>query len=305
MDLYAFGHVSTGRILHLKDPFPAPDGYGEVTQDLENHSGEALGSALVAQRLGLSVHLEGNWIGDNQPCRRTLEFLTRRGLDTSGLRVEPGYPGVQELVITDGDTRTVFGRYCDLLFTTPQWDMPRLERMQGARMAIVDPSFGAAAQAVIDHAHTLAIPLVSSDAALASPLCAAASALVISNEFLHREHPDCVHGSQAREALFQRYLESCPGLVVFTSGSGEIRFGRQEMTDSVKPRKVEVIDSAGAGDSFRGALAYALLQGWEDRRCVEFAAAVAALVCTTTPGCLHSPTLSEVKAFEAIGPSVA
>lgn len=305
MDLYAFGHVSTGRILHLKDPFPTPDGYGEVTKDLENHSGEALGSALVAHRLGLSVRLEGNWIGDNPPCRRTLDFLTRRGLDTSGLRVEPGYPGVQELVITDGDTRTVFGRYCDLLFTTPQWEEPCLERMQGARMAIVDPSFGAATQAVIEHASALAIPLVASDAALASPLCAAASALVLSNEFLRREHPGCVNEGKAREALFQLYLERCPGLVVLTSGSGEIRFGRKGMTDSVKPRRVPVVDSAGAGDSFRGALAYALLQGWEDRRCVQFAAAVAALVCTTTPGCLNSPTLAEVELFLAEVPSVA
>jgi sugar/nucleoside kinase (ribokinase family) len=304
MDIYAFGHVSTGRILHLKDSFPAPDGYGEVTRDLENHSGEALGSALVAHRLGLDVRLEGNWIGDNPPCRRTLEFLTNRGLDTSGLRVEPGYPGVQELVITDGETRTVFGRYCDLLFTTPQWDMPELERIQGARIAIVDPSFGAATQTVIDHTRSLSIPLVTSDAALESPLCAAATVLVISNEFLHREHPDCVAMGAAREALFLRYLERCPGLVVFTSGSGEVRFGRQTMTDSVKPRKVEVVDSAGAGDSFRGALAYALLQGWNDRRAVEFAAAVAALVCTTTPGCLHSPTLAEVQTFLATGPTV-
>lgn len=299
MDLYAFGHVSTGRILHLKDGFPAPDGYGEVTQDLENHSGEALGSALVAHRLGLAVRLEGNWIGDNPPCRRTLEFLTARGLDTSGLRVEPGYSGVQELVITDGGTRTVFGRYCDLLFTTPQWDMPRLERMQGARMAIVDPSFGPATQAVIDHTRALGIPLVTSDAGLESPLCAAASACLISNEFLHHEHPGCVPEGQAREALFQRYLERCPGLVVFTSGSGEIRFGRMDMADSITPHKIEVVDSAGAGDSFRGALAYALLQGWEDRRCVEFAAAVAALVCTTTPGCLNSPTLAQVENFLA------
>lgn len=304
MDLYAFGHVSTGRILHLKDAFPAPDGYGEVTRDLENHSGEALGSALVAQRLGLAVRLEGNWIGDTPPCRRTLEFLTARGLDTSGLRIEPGYPGVQELVITDGGTRTVFGRYCDLLFTTPQWDMPSLERMQGARMAIVDPSFGPATQAVIEHARTLGIPLVTSDAPLESELAASASVLVISNEFLHREHPDCVAMGAAREALFLRYLERCPGLVVFTSGSGEVRFGRKTMTDSVSPRKVEVLDSAGAGDSFRGALAYALLQSWEDRRSVEFASAVAALVCTTTPGCLHSPTLAEVEAFLASTPSV-
>ena len=42
----------------------------------------------------------------------------------------------QEIVITDGHTRTVFGRYCDLLFTTPQWDMPSVERMRWARWAV-------------------------------------------------------------------------------------------------------------------------------------------------------------------------
>jgi len=40
-------------------------------------------------------------------------------------------------VIADGRSRTVFGRYCDLLFTTPQWDMPTIDRLRGARAAVV------------------------------------------------------------------------------------------------------------------------------------------------------------------------
>ena len=89
-DVYCFGHVSTGVILRLKDRFPQPDGYGEVVQTLENHSGEATGSALVLARLGVSVTLEGNWIGDTPQCRRTLEFLRSRGIDCSGLAGKPG-----------------------------------------------------------------------------------------------------------------------------------------------------------------------------------------------------------------------
>lgn len=90
VDVYCFGHVSTGRILRLRDAYPAADGYGEVVENLENHAGEATGSALVLARLGLRVRLEGNWIGDNEPCRRTLAFLESRGIDVSGLRVKPG-----------------------------------------------------------------------------------------------------------------------------------------------------------------------------------------------------------------------
>src|SRR5512133_2455176 len=141
-DVYCFGHVSTGVILRLKDRFPAPDGYGEVVETLENHSGEATGSALVLARLGAEVAIEGNWIGDTPQCRRTLEFLCSRGIDCSGLAVKPGYAGVNEIVVSDGESRTVFGRYCDLLFTTPQWEPPSVERIRAARIVCVDPAFG-------------------------------------------------------------------------------------------------------------------------------------------------------------------
>lgn len=302
MDVYCFGHVSTGRILRLRDAYPAADGYGEVLEDLENHSGEATGSALVLARLGMRVRLEGNWIGDNEPCRRTLAFLESRGIDVSGLRVKPGYAGVQEIVIADGHTRTVFGRYCDLLFTTPQWDMPSVERMRQARCAIVDPAFGAATLAVAGCAANLGIPLATCDTAPDGELAHLASILVVSNEFLAREFPGTERPGEAREALFRRYLETCPGLVVFTSGSGTLRFGRAgKDLGGIEPFAVKVVDSAGAGDSFRGGLAWAAMQGMKDGDAVRFAAAVAGLVCTTTPGCLHPPTLEQVETLLARG----
>lgn len=300
MDIYAFGHVSTGRILRLRDPFPAADGYGEVIEDLENHSGEATGSALVLAALGCSVRLEGNWIGDNEPCRRTLEFLGSRGIDVSGLRVEPGYAGVQELVIADGHSRTVFGRYCDLLFTARQWDMPELERMRGAKLAIVDPAFGEATLRVARAAAELGIPLATCDTEPEGELARRSAILAVSNEYLRRAFPGTDVEGEAREALFERYLRSCPGLVVFTSGSGAIRYGRATTeTGTIEPFRVEVVDSAGAGDSFRGGLAWALLDRRTDRDAVRFAAAVAGLVCTTTPGCVHPPKREQVEALLA------
>ncbi len=296
MDVYCFGHVSTGRLLRLKDAFPSADGYGEVVEDLENHSGEATGTSLVLARLGLDVRLEGNWIGDNEPCRRTLAFLASRGLDVSGLRVEPGYAGVQELVIADGHSRTVFGRYCDLLFTTRQWDLPTVERLRGARVAVVDPAFGEATLRVARAARELDIPLAACDAGPDTELARTAAILAISNEFLRREFPGTELEGDTREALFHRYLQACPGLVVFTSGAGRLRYGRAAGENGwIEPFRVDVVDSAGAGDSFRGGLVWGVLQGWDDRRTVRFAAAVAARICTTTPGCLFPPSLQEIE----------
>jgi len=60
---------------------------------------------------------------------------------------------------------------------------------------------------------------------------------------------------------------------------------------------LEVIDSAGAGDSFRAGVIYELLQQWGDEQTIQCAAAVAGLVCASFPGVLNSPTHAEVMQF--------
>lgn len=310
-DVYCFGHVSTGVILRLKGCYPAPDGYAEVAETLENHSGEATGSALVLARLGASVAIEGNWIGDTPACRRTVAFLRSRGIDVSGLVVKPGYPGVNEVVVSDGDSRTIFGRYVDLLFTTPQWEPPSLERIRAAKIVCVDPAFGETTLAVARAARAAGLPLVTCDARHDSPLGALADVNAVSGELIEREYPAAMRSEDERARLFEAYLETAPGLVVFTAGSRPAWFGRGRRCAAapgrvapgerheMPPFSVEVVDSAGAGDSFRGGLIYGLLRGWSDADTLRFASAVAALICTTAPGCVHPPTLAQVQDFLA------
>jgi len=247
------------------------------------------------------VTLEGNWIGDTPACRRTLEFLRSRGIDVSGLVVKPGYAGVNEIVVSDGDTRTVFGRYVDLLFTTPQWEPPSAKRIRAAKFVCVDPFFGETTLLVARTAHAAGLPVVTCDTRADSPLAALASVVVISNEFLRREYPAAVPMGPAREQLFADYLARVPGLVVFTDGSRPAWFGRGAggTRHEQPPFPVDVVDSAGAGDSFRGGLIYGLLRGWSDAESVRFASAIAALICTTAPGCVHPPSLAQVRDFLA------
>ncbi len=306
-DVYLYGHVSTGVIVRIQGKFPQPDGYGEIVETLENHCGEATGSAIVLARLGASVVLEGNWIGDTPACRRTLAFLESRGIDCTGLIVKPGYQGVNEITISDGESRTVFGRYGDLLGTTRQWEMPNLARIEQARVVCVDPSFGEATLATARAAREAGIPLVSSDAPYESELAALADVVAISGELMARDYPEALESEAAREELFEQYLERCAGLVVFTAGSRPLWYARGRAgrpasgralpgeRRELSPTQVEIVDSAGAGDSFRAGLIYGLLQDWSDDELVRFASALASLVCTTTPGCVNPPTLEQVR----------
>ena len=270
-DVYLFGHVSTGIIVRIQGCFPEPDGYGEIVETLENHCGEATGSALVLACLGTSVVLEGNWSGDTPACRGTIAFLESSGIDCSGLIVKPGYQGVNEITISDGESRTVFGRYGDLLFTTPQWEMPNLARIEEARVVCVDPSFGEATLAVARIAKAVGKPLVTSDAPFDSELSSLADAVVISGELMARDYPEAPRSENEREKLFEKYLDRCPGLVIFTAGSRPLWYARGREGSSapgrvppgerrqMSPIPVEIVDSAGAGDSFRGGLIYGTL----------------------------------------------
>jgi sugar/nucleoside kinase (ribokinase family) len=116
---------------------------------------------------------------------------------------------------------------------------------------------------------------------------------VISGEFRGREYPqaDLVE-------LFKEYQQRAQGLVVFTVGSEDILYARPgQPIQRCKPYSVKVIDSAGAGDSFRAGVAYGLLHRWPDAEIMTFASAVAGMVCASFPGVLNSPSLPEVQEF--------
>jgi sugar/nucleoside kinase (ribokinase family) len=290
-DVYCFGHVSVGKIYRIRGDYPEANGYAEIVESLDNYCGEATGTALVLKRLGLSVVLEGNWLGDNEAGRQALRVLSERGIDCSGLKIQPDYEGVNEVVISDGKTRTVFGRYIDLLFTTKQWEDPRADRIAESRIACIDPTFGESTDRAARLAASSDIPIVSSDARPDSVLTRVASAMVVSPELLRRDFPN-----DDWERVFDDYLRECPGLVVFTFGSEPLWYGRRERR-TMRPFRVEAVDSAGAGDAFRAGVAYGILHGWDDERALRFACAVAALACATTPGVVNSPTLAEVETF--------
>ena len=120
------------------------------------------------------------------------------------------------------------------------------------------------------------------------------AAASVSHELRDQAYPGCDH----RE-LFGQYQEHCRGLVVFTFGCDPLWFARPGGTlGTFQPYRVEPVDTTGAGDSFRAAIAYGILKGWDDVSTIDFASAVAACVCMTAPHALNAPGLAEIVAFQ-------
>jgi len=292
-DVYAYGVIASSELHLLSMSFPPPDGYAEIAETHFMTGGEALNSAIVLSRLGLSVQLDGNWIGDTPAGERLLATIRRYGIDIQRLKVKKGFAGVREIVFSDEHSRTIFGNYVELLSTTRKWNIPNKADLVKARIVCVDPPFQAESVQVGAYAVELGIPFVSIDCPYDQSLSSAASAVIISGEFRSRVYPQ-VEISE----LFIEYQQRAQGLVVFTAGDGAILYGRRGFpVMQFKSYPVKVIDSAGAGDSFRAGIIYAMLKKWSDHKTIQYASAVAGMVCESFPGVLNSPTHTEVMQF--------
>jgi sugar/nucleoside kinase (ribokinase family) len=293
VDVYAYGVISSSTLHLLRQSFPSPDGYAEIAQTYPMTGGEALNSSIVLSRLGMRVLLDGNWIGDTADGRRLLERIQTYAIDTRLLTLMEGYEGVREIVFSDEHTRTIFGNYIDLLTTTRKWNIPRKEDVQQAQIVCVDPPFGEESVLVGQFSAELGIPFVSIDCAYDHELATNAEVVIVSGEFRDREYPQA-----DLRSLFCAYQQRAQGMVVFTVGADTILYARNgEPVKQFKPYPVKVIDSAGAGDSFRAGILYGLLKKWDDDETIRYASAVAALVCASFPGVLNSPTPAEVTQF--------
>lgn len=292
-DVYAYGVIAASELHLLNMPFPAPDGYAEIAESHFMTGGEALNSAIVLSRLGLSVQLDGNWIGDTPAGERLLATIRGYAIDARRLAVQQGFAGVREIVFSDERSRTIFGNYVDLLSTTRKWNIPQKDDVARARMVCVDPPFGAESALVGAYAVELGVPFVSIDCPYDHELSTAAAAVIISGEFRRRAYPQA-----ELSELFAEYQQRAQGLVVFTVGDDAVLYGRRgQPIQQFKPYPVKVIDSAGAGDSFRAGVIYGMLQQWQDDQTIQYAAAVAGMVCASFPGVLNSPTHAEVMQF--------
>ncbi|MDO9085068.1 MAG: carbohydrate kinase family protein [Anaerolineaceae bacterium] len=284
-DVYAYGVISSSELHLLSMPFPMPDAYAEIAQSHFMTGGEALNSAIVLSRLGLQVQLDGNWIGDTPVGERLLAIIQQHQIDTKRLQVKKGFSGVREIVFSDEQSRTIFGNYIDLLNSTRKWNIPQKADIAKAKMVCVDPPFKTESSLVAEYAIELGIPFVSIDCPFDQPLAYTATAVIISGEFRNREYPDI-----DLPDLFTEYHQRAQGLVVLTAGDDEILYGRKGMPIMrFKPYRVKVIDSAGAGDSFRAGVIYGMLNKWSDEQTIQYASAMAAMVCASFPGVLNSP----------------
>jgi sugar/nucleoside kinase (ribokinase family) len=277
-------------IHQLKAKFPSADGYQEITHTFVMPGGEAANGAIVLSNLGVSVTLDGPFLGD-ATAEPLLAYLQKRGVDCSLLHHHPGFPGWRDIVFCDGDTRTVFGWFVDYLFGGSKlWNKPNEQAIKSARCVALDPFFGDESQEVAKLCLKHHKDYVTIDSRFDTVIAQGARAIVCSKEFLDREYPGI-----EPQALLKQYQSNCAGLIIFTFGSRPVLFASAGSSiQTFQPYAITVVDTLAAGDTFRAGVVYGILKGWSDLEVVRFASATAAVSCLRFPSVYEPPTLAEI-----------
>ena len=293
-DAYLFGQILGTHSFLLRGGFLQPDAYSEIDAQYFLPGGETGTACTVLSSLGVNVRMAGTHIG-TKVAPMLKEFYKDKTVDLSPLHYTED-DGVMDYVVIAGLVRSPMGRFQTLFSDgTRWWNIPREEDIAGCRAVAIDPFFREESDKVAEICMKLGIPYVTIDSPHDTYLHQHAAVNVVSGECLHNHY----HGADKLEVMKQ-LQETAEGLVIITSGGGEMLYGRKgEEIKRMKPFDVEVRSTLGAGDTYKAGCVYALLQGMQDEELVRFASACSGIAISRFPLPLNPPTLAEVNALIA------
>ena len=292
-DVYLFGQILGTHSFLLKDGFLQPDAYAEIGAQYFLPGGETGTAATVLDALGVSVRMDGTWIG-TEVMPMLQAFYRGKQVDLAPLHIWKDDPGVMDYVVIAGLVRSPMGRFQTLFSTGKRWwNIPQEKDIAGCKAAAIDPFFGNESLLAMEICQRHGIPYVTIDSPHDSPLHQHAAVNVVSKECTGQHYAD-----MEPEAVMERMMETASGLTILTQGGGDMLYGRKDETlHRMKPFSVKVKSTLGAGDTFKAGCVYGLLHRMADEELVRFASACSAVAISRFPLPLHPPKMEEVQAL--------
>ena len=292
-DVYLFGQILGTHSFLLRDGFLQPDEYSEIGEHYFLPGGETGTAATVLDSLGVSVRMDGTWIGtDVAPMLK--DFYAGKKVDLSSLNFISDDPGVMDYVVIAGLVRSPMGRFQTLFATGKRWwNIPKEEDLAGCKAAAIDPFFREETLQAAKLCLARGIPYVTIDSPHDSFLHKNAAVNVVSKECTSE-----YYAGMAAEDIMALMQQEAGGLTIITQGGGDMLYGRKgQEIRRMKPFPVEVRSTLGAGDTFKAGCVYGLLHGMSDDDLVRFASACSGIAISQFPLPLDPPKLKEVEAF--------
>ncbi|MEV5413793.1 carbohydrate kinase family protein [Thermopolyspora sp. NPDC052614] len=296
----------------IAGPLPEAIAFGQREQLVDSGTLTLGGSAAImacgAARLGLRVAFAGR-VGDDDAGRYVRDTLASRGVDVSGLRLDPDLPTPLTVVLTRGDDRAIVTSPGTLAATSgrdvPESLLARSRHVHAASYFLM-PGLAAALPDLFRtaHAHGASTSLDTNDDpagrwdpdGIAAVLPHTDILLPNANE-AYRLAQAVEGGDGSPEDLEANALALAvrgPLAVVKNGADGALCHDGTAVL-ATKGISVTPADAVGAGDSFDAGFVAATLAGLPTATALEFAAVCGALSTRAHGGTAAQPTWDEAR----------
>jgi sulfofructose kinase len=279
--------------------FPNPGEKAQASTLIATAGGCAANAAIAVSRLGGDARFTGP-IGTDDATARFLAGLARDQVDARHVeRVDGGSISVSGILIDATGEKLVATRRGEKLGDARPRDPAAL--VADVDIVMADNRFPNFVRPILQAAADRGMAAVlDGDQATTpdDPLFAIATHVIFSAEALRAT----TRLDDLAEALVM-ISKVAPGLLAVTNGPDGVwwlEHGQpRHLVRHLAAFPIEAVDTLGAGDTFHGAFALALVEGFDTDQAMRFAAAAAALKCTRFGGISGTPTRHDVDAFLA------
>jgi ribokinase len=232
--------------------------------------GKGANQAVAAARLGGQVQMIAS-VGTDSFGEELIENLQANSIDVTGVMKSQGTAsGIANILLSDGDNRIIVvpGANHDL---TPSYIDDKQESIRQSKLVVMQLEIPIPTILyTLELCSKLNIPVLLNPA----PAGGYDKEFMRYTAYLTPNETECeqIFGTDMEAAL-----ESHPNKLIVTLGSSGARYYDGENHIIVEGFKSEVVDTTGAGDTFNGAFAYAIVEGFAMKEAVQFANAAASL----------------------------
>lgn len=290
-DVIGIGENSVDYVYRLPT-YPEPDG-PNAKMRISSHSiscgGQIATTLCTCASLGLRAKYLGA-TGTDDNGRRIRAELTGRGIDMSDavIRDVPNRFAVILVGEGAGERIVLWDRPTELSLRARE--LPP-EVLTTARVVHVDDTDQDAAIRAASIARGAGVH-VTSDIDRVTPRTEALVGAV-SIAILAEQVPEALTGEKDLERALRKLRRIQPGMLVVTLGARGSMLLDGDRVYHEPAFRVDVVDTTGAGDVFRGAFIYALLRGDRPADILRFANAAAGVSCTRLGAINGVPTLED------------
>lgn len=278
--IFGIGTVVMDHVVVLPS-FPEPDTKAPIEKSWRQIGGPTAVALSVAAHYSAAAGDEGKvsfcgrW-GNDAAGEEIRSGLLDRGIDLTACQSHDDWATGFAQVWIDGKTGSRTIAYSRGEFAPPsEFEIREDANLAACGLLLLDGTFPEialyAAQRVKANGGRVVLDAGSKKPSM-EMLLPLVDVLIASDEF-------CRRWFQSKNVALSQLRKLGPATAVRTEGANGVAYDNGGGKTSIPAKRIDAVDTNGAGDIFSGAFIFGLSSGWDTRRCVTFANEAAGYAC--------------------------